>query len=304
MNAESTVLSPGNRLRALLERPGMLRVPGVHDGFSARAAEVLGFEALYVGGGLSVGIGNALPDMGLMQSSHMIEYAGRLARLVDVPLIADLDDGGGSPLRAQRAVWEAEQAGIAAVHVEDTDFTRGRHFPGKPGGWYMDSSEDGVIEFEDAIARLRGAVAGRREMVIVGRTEAAVASLEEAIRRARAFADEGADMIFVAHLTPENTKMAASAIPVPVMNCLVPQHRITAAECAQMEADGLKLLFDHRVAPLAAYAAEWAALEQFRDSGEIFADPRETRQKMAQVIRYDEWGEIARGYQRTRRPTP
>jgi methylisocitrate lyase len=289
-------MSAGCRLRTLLqETDGMLRVPGVHDGFSARAAEVLGFEAIYVGGGNSVGTNLGVPDMGLMGSHHLIEHSGRLARTVDIPLIADLDDGGGTPLRVRHAVRDAERAGIAGVHIEDTDFTRGRHFPGDPdkGEQYMITSEDKVIPLAEGVRRIRAAVDGRQDMLIIARTESVLESLEEAIRRCQAYAAEGADLVFVAGLTAGQTEEVAAAVPVPLMNCV---DGATAEDCATMESDGLKILFEHRVVPLAAYRAEWEALERFRNVGDVVANDLETRVNMARVTRHREWGEITYAY--------
>ena len=102
--------------------------------------------------------------------------------------------------------------------------------------------------------------------------------------------------MFVAHLTADRIKTVASALPVPLMNCVVGPDGASDEQCAAMEAHGLKILFDHRAVPLAAYAAEWAALERFKDVGDVPADSHATRAKVAEVIRKAEWAEIARGY--------
>jgi methylisocitrate lyase len=299
---------PRGQLRRLLSQPGMLRVPGVHDGFSARAAEVMGFGAVYIGGGVGVGPQLGLPDMGLMHSHHLIAAAGRLAQVVDIPVIADLDDGGGHALRVRQAVTDAERAGIAGMHIEDSDFSGGRHFPAAAGsGGQPSFSEDRIIDFEAAVQRMTAALAGRRhpETVIIARTDAALHSLDEAIRRGRAFAALGADVVFLAHLTPDQVSRAARAIPVPLMNCVLAPDGASAQLCAAMERDGLKILFDHRAVPLAAYEAEWAALERFRDRGDVAADSPGTRVHLAQVIRHAEWAEIARNHRsEADRPSP
>ncbi|MCW2494494.1 isocitrate lyase/phosphoenolpyruvate mutase family protein [Jatrophihabitans sp.] len=290
----------GSQLRHLLSQPGMLRIPGVHDGYSARAAEVMGFGAVYIGGGVGIGPNLGLPDMGVMQSSHLIAAAGRLAQLVDIPVIADLDDGGGHVLRVRQAVTDAERAGIAGVHIEDSDFSAGRHFPSatQGGGGHLNFSDDRVIGFDAAVERFKAALSGRRDpdTVIIGRTDAALHSFDEAIRRGRAFADLGADVVFLAHLAPEQVRLAVEAIPAPLMNCVLDPAGASPAACTAMEQDGLKILFDHRAVPLAAYQAEWAALERFRDQGDIAPDLPGTRVQLAQVIRHAEWAEIARDH--------
>ena len=297
-STETAAPDPRRQLRNLLGQPGMLRIPGVHDGYSARAAEVMGFGAVYIGGGVGIGPNLGLPDMGVMQSSHLIAAAGRLAQLVDIPVIADLDDGGGHVLRVRQAVTDAERASIAGMHIEDSDFSAGRHFPSASGssGGHLNFSDDRVVDFDAAVQRFRAALAGRRhpDTVIIGRTDAALHSLDEAIRRGRAFADLGADVVFLAHLAPEQVRRAVGAIPAPLMNCILDPAGASAEVCTAMERDGLKILFDHRAVPLAAYQAEWAALERFRDQGDIAADLPGTRTQLTRVIRHAEWAELAR----------
>jgi methylisocitrate lyase len=273
----------------------MLRVPGVHDGFTARAAEVMGFGAVYVGGGVGVGINLGLPDMGAMNSHHLISAAGGIAQLVDIPVIADLDDGGGHVLRVRQAVTDAERAGIAGVHIEDSDFSAGRHFPASSGSRHMDYSRDQVIDFDAAVQRMTAAIDGRRvaDTVIIGRTDAALHSLDDAVRRGRAFAALGADVVFLAHLAPEHIRQVAAAVPVPLMNCVLDPEGATAERCTDMERDGLKILFDHRAAPLAAYRAEWAALDRFLNAGDVAPDLSGVRADIARVIRHAEWAGIA-----------
>ena len=102
------------RLRALLDRPGLLLLPGVADALTARLARDAGFEALYATG---AGIANALlglPDVGLTTMSEIVEQVARIARAVDLPVVADADTGYGNPLNVMRTVQEFERAGAAA----------------------------------------------------------------------------------------------------------------------------------------------------------------------------------------------
>ena len=99
------------RLRALLERPGLLLLPGVADALTARLARDAGFEALYATG---AGIANALlglPDVGLTTMTEIVEQVARIARAVDLPVVADADTGYGNPLNVMRTVQEFERAG-------------------------------------------------------------------------------------------------------------------------------------------------------------------------------------------------
>ncbi|HEX9075974.1 MAG TPA: isocitrate lyase/PEP mutase family protein, partial [Anaerolineae bacterium] len=107
------------RLRSLLELSSILVAPGAADALTARLIQEAGFPAVYATG---AGIANAqfaLPDIGLLTMTEMVEQVQRLANAVDVPVIADADTGYGNPLSVQRTVREYEHAGIAAIQIED-----------------------------------------------------------------------------------------------------------------------------------------------------------------------------------------
>src|SRR2546430_13550339 len=120
------------RLRALLDRPRLLLLPGVADALTARLARDAGFEAVYATG---AGIANALlglPDVGLTTMSEIVEQVARIARAVDLPVVAGADTGYGNPLNVMRTVREFERAGAAGIQLEDqVSPKRCGHFSGK-----------------------------------------------------------------------------------------------------------------------------------------------------------------------------
>jgi 2-methylisocitrate lyase-like PEP mutase family enzyme len=195
-------MTKASELRQLLRQDGMLTAPGAYDCITARMIEHAGFGAVYMtGAGTAAAIG--YPDYGLVTMSEMVENAGRMAAAVSVPVIADADTGYGNELNVTRAVREYEQRGVAGIHIED------QGFPKKCG--HLENKT--IIPLEDYLAKIRAAVSAKRErdFLIIARTDArAVLGFEEAIRRANASLDAGADMAFVE--APESLEEVA-AIP-------------------------------------------------------------------------------------------
>ncbi|MFE2218233.1 oxaloacetate decarboxylase [Streptomyces canus] len=279
----------------------MLEIPGVHDGFSARAAELIGFSAVYVGGGLGVATNKALPDMGMVTTDELITYAGAIAAVIDIPVVADLDDGGGSPARVRRAVQQAERAGLAGFHIEDVDYTYGKHFPSADPVERMDYGRDTLVSREAAAERIRVAVEARRnpDTVIIGRTEGALISLDEAIVRARLMADAGADVIYCAHLKSSDTRQVVDALDVPLMDCPVTLAGPSAEYREEMRAGGLKILFSPTAALVPSYLAAWDALEAFRAGKEQPGNSSLLSGYLTEGTRHREWGAF---YERHRGP--
>lgn len=176
-------------LRELLRRDGMITAPGAYDCITARLIDQAGFNAVYMtGAGTAATLG--YPDYGLVTMSEMVENAGRIAAAVRVPVIADADTGYGNELNVVRTVREYERRGVAGIHIED------QGFPKKCG--HLENKV--IIPLEDYLAKIRAAVAAKRDpdFLIIARTDArAVLGLEEAVRRANASIDAGADMAFV-----------------------------------------------------------------------------------------------------------
>jgi len=177
------------RLRELLAGEGMLLAPFVYDGFTARIAEEAGFDAAYMSG-FATSMSRGLPDVGLLTQTEMTQNAAVVASAVGIPVIADADTGYGNAINVRRTVREYERAGAAGVHVED------QVAPKKCG--FFDGKQ--VIGLEEAALKIRAAADARTDpdFVVIGRTDAlAVNGWDDAERRCRAFADAGADLVFV-----------------------------------------------------------------------------------------------------------
>ena len=180
--------SPGAQLRDAMAN-GMVLAPFVYDGFTALVAEGKGAKAVYMTGhGTSAQIG--LPDVGLTSMAEMVGNLGYIANAVGVPVIADADTGYGNALNAQRTVREYETAGAAAMHLEDQVFPkRCGFFEGKR-----------CVPLAEHVQKIRAALDARADpdLVIIARTDAVAPNgWEDAIRRAEAYREAGADVVFV-----------------------------------------------------------------------------------------------------------
>jgi 2-methylisocitrate lyase-like PEP mutase family enzyme len=182
------------RLRSLLASGEPLFVPGCYDALTARILEGAGFPALYMTGyGTSLGL-LGLPDAGLATMTEMHLNARYIANAVAVPVIADADNGYGNAINVIRTVREYVQTGVAGIHIEDQVVPkRCGHVAGRQ-----------VISLDEAVGKIRAADHARRELdgdfVLIARTDARGAhggSLDDAIARANAYLDAGADLAFV-----------------------------------------------------------------------------------------------------------
>jgi len=197
-------------LRAGLASGRLLRFPGAFNPLSAMLITRRGFEGVYVSGAvISADLG--LPDIGLTTASEVAGRAQQIARVSPLPVLVDADTGFGEPMNAARTVQLLEDAGVAGLHVEDqVNPKRCGHLDGKD-----------VVDRDTAVRRIKAAVAARRDpaFVIAARTDAAaVNGLDDAIDRARAYADAGADLIFPEAMTGERDfERLRAAIDVPIL---------------------------------------------------------------------------------------
>lgn len=162
--------------------------PFIFDGIQARLAAAAGFGAVYMSGfGTAASFG--LPDLGLLTMTEMVGQASKIVKAVDLPVIADADTGYGNPLNVIRTVEQYQTAGVAAIHIED------QVFPKRCG--FLAGKE--VIPLSDMLAKLRAAADNRDPgFVIIGRTDALQPNgWDEVCRRAEAYMNAGADMVFV-----------------------------------------------------------------------------------------------------------
>jgi len=221
-------------LRDLIAQPGLVVAPGAYDGIGARLIAQAGFRAVYMtGAGTSMARG--FPDFGLLTQTEMAETAGVMARSVNVPVIADADTGYGNVLNVTRTVREYEARGVAALHIEDQiSPKRCGHLEGKE-----------VISRKEFVSKIRAAVEARHsnEFLIIARTDArAVLGLEEAIDRANAAIDVGADIAFVeATQTQEEAELVPRRVRGACLLNIVGGGRTPVFDVSVAESMGYKL---------------------------------------------------------------
>ncbi len=178
-----------SRLRDLLAGSEMIVAPFVFDCIQAKLAAAAGFEAVYMTG-FGTAAARGYPDLGLLTMTEMVANARAISRSVNVPVICDADTGYGNPLNVWRTVREYEDAGAAALHVED------QVFPKRCG--FLAGKQ--VIAMEAMVPKVRAACDARRDrnFVIIARTDALqVNGWDDVVRRARAYREAGADLVFV-----------------------------------------------------------------------------------------------------------
>lgn len=291
--------SAASRLRDLIAGDELVQVPGVHDPFSARVAQDLGFEAVTIGGGVTVSVAyHVIPDMTMISTRDVIEVARGITRAIDIPLIVDFDDGGGNPLQVRQAVQMAEAAGIAGVMIEDTDFSYPKHTPPKELGNVMQFKDNHHLGRDAAVQRVRAAVEARRDpdTVIIARTDSALISKEEALVRMRLFAEAGADVIKPTHFAFEDVAEAVEASGVPVMMVPIRLGSSTLEERDLAVRHGVRILLEPVPVSYSIYEAAIRTLTELKLTGTITADYSGTAKTVQETIRYPEWGDLATRY--------
>jgi carboxyvinyl-carboxyphosphonate phosphorylmutase len=177
-------------LRRLLQGPELVMAPGCFDPLSALLAEQAGFPALYItGAGLASHV-VGVPDIGLTTMSEVLEAARRIVQVTSIPAICDVDTGFGSAVNVIRTVREFESAGLAAIQLED------QVMPKKCG--HTEGKQ--LVSKAEMVEKIRAAVDTRRDpdFAIIARTDAiAVTGVPDALERAQAYRDAGADILFV-----------------------------------------------------------------------------------------------------------
>jgi 2-methylisocitrate lyase-like PEP mutase family enzyme len=284
------VREQAGRLRALLGSGKTLEIPGAHDALTARCVELIGFDAVYAGGSYTASMEHVLPDIGMVTTTELLEHSRRLVEAVRIPVIADIDDGGGNPFRVRRAVHDALRIGLAGVQLEDLDSSRGKHLgPGNHG--------DTMLPLDIAVQNIEAAAEARGDsgLVIVARTETAVlGSRDDIIDRARRYAQAGADLIMVAHLTPEGYADTKTAVGHPMAQLAL---SVTPEERKRYLESGVEMLIYPRIATMPAFIAAWDALVAFKRTGELGSSGADShREHYRRALDTDEWNELGARY--------
>jgi methylisocitrate lyase len=270
----------GARFRALLDRPGILPIPGAYNGMAALLARRAGFEALYLSGAaMTASMG--LPDLGVITVDEVCFFIRQVVRSSMLPLMVDGDTGYGEALNCMHMVRCFEDAGAAAVHIED------QLLPKKCG--HLNDKK--LADPHDMAAKVAACAQARRHMVVLARTDAAASEgMDGAVARARLYVEAGADAIFPEALyDAEMFREFARRMPgVPLLANMTEFGRTPFFTAAEFEEMGYKMV----IWPVSAMRVAAKAQEELfaaikRDGGtQNRIDAMQTRKELYATIDY------------------
>lgn len=273
----------GQRFRELLARKGILKLPGAHNGQAALQAKDTGFEALYLSGAaMTASMG--LPDLGIITVDEVCFFIRQIVRSAGLPLLVDGDTGYGETLNVMNMVRAFEEAGAAAVHIED------QVLPKKCG--HLNDKK--LASPQEMAQKVAAAVRARRDMVIIARTDAAGSEgMEGAVARARLYHQAGADAIFPEALTSEEMfKEFASRLPdVPLLANMTEFGRTPYFTADQFEQMGYKMVIWPVSSLRAANKAQENLYKTIARTGGTYEmlDQMQTRGELYKTLRYHDY---------------
>ena len=239
---KGNAMTPAQRLRELLADSKMIIAPGAYDALSARMVEQAGFDVVLIAGGTYSNFHYGIPDNGFISQNELLEAGRRITAVTDLPLVLDFDDAGGSPLQAYRGVQLAEQAGIAALLIEDMIPATKHFWTRKDGGerWKPKLKLRSIEEMSDLI---RACAEARKtpDMVIVARSDAiGVGGFDDLTERMAAYSAAGADMLYPCGFPLLDLPKLTSIVPGKYV--MVTVRNPTIEHRAELEAAGVKML--------------------------------------------------------------
>ena len=273
------------KLLAMLASGKTLVVPGAYDPMSAKLVERAGFSAVYIGSYATAAAGFGMPDVGLVTMEEMAAHAKRIADAVDMPVIADGENGWNNAANIWRTVRSFEQAGVCGIHIEDHEFGKHADVP------------QVLLSCDQMVQKIRAALDARADsdFLIIARTDAAWAfnDVEDAIKRMNAFTDAGADLVMPVGIGPKNLAGLRSRIQGKLMIT-----DTAGRSVADEESAGADVVLYYGYSLYAAYRGVSAALDEFKRTrdADAVADRRETIADFEKFIGYPEFSARAKKY--------
>jgi len=255
--------SCNQRLREILLNRETILVPGAANALAARIIEDIGFKAIYVTGAGVTNTFLGLPDIGLISMPELASHVGAMREVVTLPLIVDADTGFGNPLNVARTIQFLERSGANAIQLEDQEFPkRCGHFSGKS-----------VIDTAEMVQKIYAAVDARidRDLVIIARTDAiATNGFEDAMDRAAAYIEAGADMTFVeAPRTKEQIAEIPKRLTAPQLINVVVGGLTPAISFSELETMRFSMILYANAALQASIAGMQKALSHLKAHGSL-----------------------------------
>lgn len=286
------------RMRELIAEPKLTQIPGVIDAAWARVVASEGYDAVYMTGAGTSASRLGWPDVGLLTMTEMVDNAGRIADACltkegkQLPLIADADTGYGGPLNVRRTIQAYERAGVAGVHIEDQSWPkRCGHLAGKA-----------VIPTEDMCMHIRAACDARHDddFVVIARTDAiAVEGFQAGLDRAAAYAEAGADVLFVEAMTSEEQlRKACADLDKPLLYNMATSGKTPYLSAQEMQDMGFAACIYPGVVLTTAIPVVQQMLRNLRETGDIksIMNQNTTFQEFFDLLGMDQVKELENRY--------
>jgi 2-methylisocitrate lyase-like PEP mutase family enzyme len=258
---------PGTVLRARVNARSGLLVPGAANALAARVIETLGFEAVYLSGAGLTNTFYGIPDLAFVGLSDIAQHTAAIRDAVALPILVDADTGFGNALNVRHTVRTLERAGANAIQLEDqVSPKKCGHFAGKA-----------VIGKDEMVGKIKAAVDSRQhgDFLVIARTDArAVHGLDDALERAAAYAEAGADISFVEapESVDEMRRIAAQAHTPQIVNVVI-GGKTPALPVKELAAMGFGLVLYANAALQGAVRGMTNALQHLQQHGELAEDP-------------------------------
>jgi 2-methylisocitrate lyase-like PEP mutase family enzyme len=261
-------MTPAQQLQQLLKTGNIVMAPGAPDAITARLIQKAGFPAIYMTGFGATASRLGTPDIGLLSQTEMTTHARDMARVVDIPIIADADTGYGGPSNIHRTVREYIQAGVAAIHLEDQVAPKRC---GQMAGIRLMDAQENVLRLKCAIE-----ARGKDDLLIIGRTDALpAAGIDEAIRRAHLYQEAGVDLVFVDGIKKiAEVEAITKAVQGPKVVSIVDGNETTALTAKDLQGMGFSVVYYAVTALFTAVKAVSDALAELQRAGTPKASER------------------------------
>jgi methylisocitrate lyase len=277
-------------LRQMLAGPRIVRFPGAYTPLSTTLIQEQGFDGVYISGAV---LANELgfPDIGLTSLAEVVQRAGQIARVTDLPAIVDADTGFGEPMNVARTVQELENAGLAGCHIEDQfNPKRCGHLDGKS-----------VVGLDTAVQRIRAAAEARRDpdFLIMARTDIrGVEGLTAATERAKALVDAGADAVFPEAMADlSEFEAMRAAVDVPILANMTEFGKSQLFTADQLEEAGVDMVIYPVTLMRSALGAMERVLSAIREDGtqEAAVPDMLTRARLYELVDYNGYNQFDAG---------
>lgn len=266
-------------LRKLIRDERILVAPGAHDVLTAKVIEKVGFNAVYMTGYGQAASVLGKPDVGLMTMTEMRDQARKFAAAVNIPVIADGDTGFGNAVNVIRTVQEYEQAGVAAIQLED------QVAPKKCG--HMTGRQ--VVPLDEMLGKIEAAKSARKDkdFVIIARTDARTSlGFQEALKRSKAYADAGADVIFFeSPESEEEMRELNKELTVPTLANMVEGGRTPLTSAQELESMGYSIVIFPTASVYATARAMMELMQEIKEKGS-------TEQKLDKMIPFSDFNDL------------